>query len=259
MNKLAGRTGALAWAATGAAGRPALILIHSLGADSRMWTDQLPVFEGHRQLVRLDLPGHGSSDATEAEYTIEDLGLDVADVASAAGFERFDVCGISLGGMIALWMAANLRDRVERLIACNTGAKIGTEEGWSQRIGLVLGGGMAALRESVVPRFITTDLEHRRPHAHALVYEMFDGIDPVGYAGCCASLRDGDLRSSLSEIDAPTLLIGGTEDVATPPEVMRGLEKAIAGSKLALIEGAAHLSNIDQPERFNEEVAAVVG
>ncbi len=258
MRRLEGRTGDLAWDTAGALGDPGLILIHSLGADSRMWADQTPILRQRRRLIWFDLPGHGSSSAAEGEYSIESLARDATDVAKAAGVETFDVCGISLGGVVALWMAANQGDQVETLIACNTGAKIGTEEAWSQRIDTVLAGGMVALRESVVPRFITSDLERRRPQAHRLVYEMFDGVDPIGYAGCCASLRDADLRGSLGDIGVPTLLIGGTDDIATPPDVMRGLEESIPGSKLTLIEGAAHLSNIDQPERFNDAIAAVI-
>lgn len=256
MNRHRARTGDLAWEASGDTGYPGLVLIHSLGADSRMWHDQIAVLGRRRRLIWLDLPGHGSSTANERDYTIEDLGLDVVDVAGEAGLETFDICGISLGGAISLWLAANAGTRIDRLIACNTGAKIGTEEAWSQRIDAVLDGGMEAISEAVVPRFITADLEQRRPAAFDRVYEMFDRIDPIGYAGCCAALRDADLRGSLAEIDVPTLLVGGSEDIATPPEAMESLHRSIPGSRLTIIEGAAHLSNIDQPERFNQAVLA---
>lgn len=259
MNTLEARTGDLAWDTTGSQSRAGMVLIHSLGADSRMWWDQIPVFAEHRHLIWLDLPGHGSSSAAVGEYTVANLAADVIDVADTAGVERFDVCGISLGGVISLWMAANFAHRIESLIACNTGAKIGTEESWSQRIESVLSGGMASLREAVVPRFITKDLAERRPEAHELVYEMFDGIDPVGYAGCSAALRDADLRSVLGRIGSPTLLVGGTEDISTPPETMRALHRAVPGSRLRMIDGAAHLSNIDQPERFNEAIVEALG
>lgn len=258
MNNLEARTGVLAWDSAGDDEEPVMLLIHSLGADSRMWTDQMQAFLAHRRVIWADLPGHGSSRAARGEYSVESLALDYADVASAAGAESFDVCGISLGGIVSLWMAANLGDRVRKLIACNTAAKIGTEESWSDRIDKVLSGGMAALRDTVVPRFITSDLSDRRPQAYELVYEMFDAIDPVGYAGCCAALRDADLRSSLAGIETPTLLVGGTHDIATPPAVMHGLHQTIPGSDLAMIQGAAHLSNIDQPERFNQAVEAVL-
>lgn len=258
MNILEGRTGDLAWDTAGDHQLSALVLIHSLGADSRMWADQTPVFGEHRRLIWLDLPGHGSSTAAVGEYTIESLAHDVIDVAVNAGAEEFDVCGISLGGVISLWLAANSAGRIETLIACNTGAKIGTVESWSERIEAVLSGGMASLRNAVVPRFITPDLVVRRPDAHELVYEMFDAIDPIGYAGCSAALRDADLRGTLQTITSPTLLVGGSEDISTPPETMRALHRAVPGSRLAMIDGAAHLSNIDQPERFNEAVVAVL-
>jgi 3-oxoadipate enol-lactonase len=231
-----------------------MILIHSLGSGSGMWSDQITELQRVRRLVWVDLPGHGSSEAREGEYTVESLAMDIADVAEEAGLDTFDVCGISLGGLISLWMAVHLRDRVDRLIACNTGAKIGTEESWSQRIDAVLDGGMPAIRDTVVPRFITTDLERRRPEAYRRVYEMFDVIDPGGYAGCCAALRDADLRGVIGRIGAPTLLIGGDEDISTPPETMEQLRDAIPGSRLTIIDNAAHLSNVDQPERFNQAV-----
>lgn len=258
MNTIDLRAGSLAWDVTGDPGHPGMVLIHSLGADSRMWDDQIPELEAHRRLVRIDLPGHGQSEAREGDYTIESLSLDMADVASEVGLDTFDVCGISLGGAISLWMAINLPDKVDRLIACNTGAKIGTSDAWSERIESVLEGGMEAIRDAVVPRFITTDLEQRRPAAHRKVYEMFDAIDPIGYAGCCAALRDMDLRGELGRIKAPTLLIGGDEDISTPPESMEQLQESIAGSRLTLIERAAHLSNIDQPERFNRAVVSAL-
>ena len=252
MNTADLRTGALAWDVTGNTADRGLVLVHSLGADSRMWRDQISEFSRHRRLVTMDLPGHGGSSADEGEYSVETLALDIADIAAEAGLDTFDLCGISIGGVISLWMAINLPERVDRLIACNTGAKIGTEEAWSQRIEAVLAGGMDEIRDTVVPRFVTGDLEQRRPRAFRQVYEMFDGIDPVGYAGCCAALRDIDLRTSVTAIDKDTLLIGGAEDVATPPETMMSLQQSISGSRLTIIEGAAHLSNIDQPARFTE-------
>ena len=259
MNIFEARTGDLAWDTAGSPRQAGMILIHSLGADSRMWADQIPLFAEHRRLIWLDLPGHGSSSAAVGEYTIESLAADVMDLADTAGVERFDVCGISLGGVISLWMAANFAHRIETLIACNTGAKIGTAESWSQRIESVISGGMASLRDAVVPRFVTKDLAERRPEAHELVYEMFDGIDPVGYAGCSAALRDADLRSALGTIKSPTLFIGGTEDISTPPDAMQALHRAVPGSRLTMIVGAAHLSNIDQPERFNKAIVEALG
>lgn len=249
------RTGALSWDVSGSADAHGLLLIHSLGANKSMWDDQLAAFSKLRRVVTVDLPGHGESGAHAGEYSLEDLGLDVLDVAGAAGLDTFDVCGISLGGVIALWLAINRPEKVTHLIACNTAARIGTAEAWSERMEAVLNGGMASIRDGVVPRFITSDLGERRPEALSKVYEMFDSIDPLGYAGCCASLRHADLGDSLDQIGCPTLLIGGSEDVATPPEVTRELHGQIPASRIEVIDGAAHLSNIDQPEVFNRTVA----
>ncbi|MEX2654099.1 MAG: 3-oxoadipate enol-lactonase [Acidimicrobiia bacterium] len=254
MSNIEGRTGKISWEVSGGADSRGLLMIHSLGTDQRMWADQVPVLSDLRQVVTFDLPGHGTSRARSGEYSIDDLGNDALAVADAAGLGEFDLCGISLGGVIALWIAVNHPGRLGRLIACNTSSKVGSAELWAQRIDAVEEGGMSGIREAVVPRFVTADLGDRRPEAMELVWEMFDSVDPVGYIGCCAALRDADLTASLGDVDAPTLLIGGTEDVATPPQTMEKLADGIPHGRLHLIEGAAHLSNIDRPGAFNDVV-----
>lgn len=252
MSNIEGRTGTISWESSSGDASRGLLMIHSLGTDRRLWTDQIPALSSARRLVTFDLPGHGLSSARAGGYSVGDLGSDALAVADAAGLDEFDLCGISLGGVIALWIAVNHPHRLGRLIACNTSSKVGTAELWAQRIDDVEEGGMAGIREAVVPRFVTSDLVDRRPETMGLVWEMFDSIDPVGYIGCCAALRDADLTASLGDIEVPTLLIGGSEDVATPPQTMETLAAAIPHSQLHVIEGAAHLSNIDRPEPFND-------
>lgn len=254
MSMLVGRNGDISYSLTGDPDRPGLLLLHSLGAGSAMWADQLPDLAAIRRIITPDLPGHGGSGAQQGAYTLEDLCLDVLDVVDASGVDRFDVCGISLGGQMAIWLAANHPDRVSRLIACNTALRVGTHELWEERIRAVREGGMEGIREPVVARFITGDLFERRPDAYKLVHEMFGSIDPTGYAGCCAALRDCDLTETASRIACPTLLIGGSEDISTPPDRTAAIRDRIPGSQMAIIEHAAHLSNIDQPSAFNRTV-----
>lgn len=254
MSTIDGRTGRLSWDASGSDSDHGLLLIHSLGQDTRMWVEQLPFFAEKRRVVTVDLPGHGESTAEDREYTLEDLGLDVLDVADASGLDTFDVLGISLGGLIAMWLAIERPERVTHLIASNTAAKVGTADAWNERIEAVKEGGMKSIRDSVIPRFVTPELAGQRPHVMDQLHDMFESIDPAGYAGCCAALRDADLRDSVARIACPTLIIGGNRDVATPPEMVRELYESIPASRLELIADAAHLPNLDQPAEFTRLV-----
>jgi 3-oxoadipate enol-lactonase len=259
MSTVDARTGTLSWEVSDSPGDHGLLLIHSLGADTRMWVEQLPFFAEVRRVVAPDLPGHGRSGANDRDYSIEDLGQDMIDIADAAGFDTFDVCGISLGGMIAMWLAVNHPQRVTRLVACNTAAKIGTESSWNERIEAVREGGMESIRDAVIPRFVTPELAGTRPHVMDQIHAMFDSIDPIGYAGCCAALRDGDLRDSVAQIACPTLIIAGDRDISTTPEMVRELHDSIPASRMELLADAAHLSNLDQPAEFTRVVLGALG
>ncbi|MGA7271775.1 MAG: 3-oxoadipate enol-lactonase [Acidimicrobiia bacterium] len=253
------RTGTLWWAEEGDPDRDALVLLHSLGTDSSMWAAQLPVLRSRRRLITIDLPGHGRSAAGAGPYRLEDLGGSVLAVADRAGLDRFDVCGISLSGLIALWLAIEAPDRVTSMVAANTAARIGTPEFWSERIRATRNRGMEGICDSVVPRFVTPEFARHHPHHYRALEEAFVRIDPVGYVGCCAALRDGDVRDSVPTITCPSLIIGGEEDVATPPQEGMWLHEHIPASRIEIIAGASHLSNLDQPERFNQAVEDFLG
>jgi 3-oxoadipate enol-lactonase len=256
LSRIDTRTGTLWWKEEGDRHRPALVMLHSLGTDSSMWSGQVPMLASTRHLILIDLPGHGRSTALPGPYRMAELGRSVLAVADDAGLGQFDVCGISLSGMIALWLAIEAGDRVASLVAANTAARIGTPEFWSERMRNTETVGMEGIRESVVPRFVTADFSRGRPEDYREMERVFVDIDPVGYVGCCAALRDADLRDSVGTIARPTLVIGGDEDVATPPEEARWLHEHIPASRLEIIPAASHLSNLDQPERFNRAVGS---
>lgn len=254
MSRIEGRTGSLAWTTHGPEGERSLLLLHSLGTDSRMWTRQIPAFSRVRRVVTIDLPGHGGSTAAGGEYRLEDLGRDVLGMADSAGIDRFDLCGVSLGGLISLWLAIAAPDRVLTLVASNTAARVGSFEFWSERIRAVAELGMDGIRPNVLPRFFTPDFPERDPETFHSVEGVFNSVDPVGYAGCCAALRDADLRDRVAEIGCPTLIVAGDQDLATPPADSEFLSGRIAGSRIVVIPGAAHLANLDQPEVFTSAV-----
>lgn len=250
------RTGRLHWTDSDPGGARPLILIHSLGTDSTMWDDQVAAFSGRRRVVAIDLPGHGGSTAAAGDYRLEDLGQDVLTVADAAGLDDFDLCGISVGGLISLWLAVNAPGRVTTLVASNTAARVGTAEKWAERIAAVAEVGLAGILPMVVPGFVTKDFPARHPGSYRSLETTFAAVDPVGYTGCCAALRDADLTDVVAAIACPTLVVVGDQDLATPPPESEFLHGRIAGSRLKLVRGAAHLTNLEQPEVFNRAVLA---
>ena len=153
-------------------------------------------------------------------YTIRDLGEDILDVATTAGADEFDLCGMSLGGLISLWMAGHSPERVMSLIASNTAARIGSEEIWQARIDAVTEGGMEAVSEQALARFFTSSFASEHPEVFDRTSRALLATDPGGYAACCAALRDADLRELVEAIRCPTLVIGGSEDISTPPDAV---------------------------------------
>jgi 3-oxoadipate enol-lactonase len=249
-----GRTGTLTWYTVGEASARPMVLVHALGADSEMWEPQLPELSAMRRVVMVDLPGHGNSVAGPGPYTIRDLGEDILDVATTAGAGEFDLCGMSLGGLISIWIAGHSPERVMSLIASNTAARIGSEEIWQARIDAVTEGGMGAVSEQALGRFFTSSFASERSDLFDRTSRTLLATDPGGYAACCAALRDADLRELVEAIRCPTLVIGGTEDISTPPEESMWLQEHIHGSTLHILEGAPHFSNLEQPEAWMETV-----
>lgn len=233
----------------GKPGLPVLILSHSIGTDHAMWDLQVPDLLPLFQVLRYDTRGHGASDAPEGEYSIAQLGGDVITLANALRIERFAFCGLSMGGGIGQWLAANAPDRLKSLILANTSPTFGDPASWETRIEAVRKGGMAAIAETVMHRFFSAETLAESSEA-ASVRSVLLGMNPEGYLGCCAALRDADLESALSRIKVPTLIVVGDKDVSTPwaghGEV---LARNIENSCVVHLP-AAHISNIERPRTF---------
>lgn len=253
---MTGRTGSLAWAETGDSSARRLVMLHALGADMKMWEPQLPDLARLRRVITVDLPGHGTSTAASGPFTVSQLGEDILDIADAAGATSFDLCGVSLGGFISLWMAAHAPDRVTALVASNTAARIGSEEIWQARIDAVAEGGVAAVSEAALGRFFTPGFADIDPATYESSARTLLGTDPDAYMSCCAALRDADLRELVEAIRCPTLVIGGGADISTPPDQAEWLHEHIEGSRLALIDGAPHFANLERPEEWGGLVTA---
>jgi 3-oxoadipate enol-lactonase len=244
----------IAYEVTGRADEPALVLTHSIGADRSMWSPQIEVLAGKYRIVAVDSRGHGRSDSPPGPYRLEALAGDILAAAEAAGLGRFHLAGLSMGGQIALWAAAYRPELLLSVTAANTAARIADEEFWNARIEAVRNGGMAAIRETVLARFFSPGFRAAHPDWYGRSEEVLLATDPEGYAGCCAALAASDLGDVVRSIGVPTLLIGGELDVATAPAGMERLHTAIPGSRFRVLEGAAHISNLDRPEVFTEEL-----
>jgi 3-oxoadipate enol-lactonase len=239
----------IAYVTAGRPWRPALILTHSLGSDHRMWEVQAQALKEQYYIVSIDNIGHGESDVPTGDYTLADMAEGVLAVAAAEELDRFHYCGLSVGGITGQWIAVHHPDRLLSLTVCNTAAKIGAAELWSERIEIARTEGMAALADGVIARWFSPGFADRHAERFAQARATLLATDPAGYGGVCAALRDADLREEVGSISAPTLVIGGTKDQATPIEQARWLHEQIAGSQLIELD-AAHLSNLDRDAEF---------
>jgi len=234
---------------------PAIVFINSLGTDHRLWDAQVRTLIPTYRVVRFDFCGHGASEPPRGPVSIASLGTDVIALLDHLGIERAHVCGCSLGGMMALWLAAERPGRVASAVLANTGARIGTVDSWNARIETVRREGMEGVADSVLKRFLSAAFREREPRTAAKIGAMIRATDPRGYIAACMALRDADLDEIVGHVGVPTLVVAGALDAATPPSLGQQLHAGIDGSRLAIIPDAAHLTNVEQPEAFNAALA----
>lgn len=244
---------------TGDRAAPPLVLVNSLGTDLTMWDGQVAALSADHRLVRYDPRGHGRSPAPPGPYTLADLGSDLVALLDRLKIERVIACGISLGGLTALWLTVTHPERVDRLVLANTAARIGTREAWMERARTVRSEGTIAVADVVVDRFLSAGFRTRNSEIATRLRQRLVETDDEGYAACCLALAAADLRSAVTEVQAPVLVIGSTEDVATPPEGARWLHDRLPDSRLQLLEGCGHLSCLERPRAFNHAVLNFLG
>ena len=234
---------------------PVIVFSNSLGADFSMWEIQAATFGSRFHVVRYDTRGHGQSSVTPGPYSIAQLAGDVLALLDTLQLDRVHFCGLSMGGQIGQWLGMHAPNRLHKLILCNTGAKIGNEESWKARIDTVRSKGMKEVAPAVLARWFTLAYREKDPETVASILRALEANNPEGYAACSAAVRDFDSRSSLSQICVPTLVIAGAHDASTPPSDGRYLAEHIPGARYAELN-AAHLSNIEDRDRFNQEVGS---
>lgn len=238
---------AVHYAVDGPDDAPVLVLSNSLGTTMAMGEPQLRPLAERFRVVRYDHRGHGGSPVPAGPYRIDDLGGDVLALLDHLGVERASFCGLSLGGMTGMWLAAQAPDRVERLMLLCTSARLGPPAAWTDRAALVRAEGTTAVAATVVDRWLTPDLVRRDPDLVGRMRAMVAATPAEGYASCCEAIADLDLSGSLGAIRAPTLVIVGADDPAAPPDHGERIAAGIAGARVAVVQHAAHLANVQQP------------
>jgi 3-oxoadipate enol-lactonase len=234
---------------SGKPGGTVLVLANSLGSNLHMWDKVLPALESRHRVLRFDMRGHGESSVALEPFTIEQLGRDVLRLLDEVKVDRASVCGLSLGGVVALWLGIHAPGRLQRLIFANTAARIGSREMWEQRIGTVQDTGMSPLAAATIERWFTPTYRARHPEEMEQIRAMIAATDPQGYLACCAVLRDADLRPQIRAIEAASLVITGTHDPATPPSDGLALHAAIRGSRYLELD-SSHLSAWECADEF---------
>ena len=237
----------------GDAGAPFLVLPCSLGTSRELWDPAL--YAQHFRVLRYEHRGHGESETPPGPYTVEQLAGDALDLLDELGVERASWIGLSLGGMVAMWIAACAPERVDRLVLACTSARVPSPQVYAERAGVVRAQGVEPVADAVVARWFT-------PAASDELRARFRAIlvatPSEGYAGCCEAVADWDFGERLGDIVAPTLVVAGAEDESTPAAHTDLLVRRIPGARGTMLEGAAHLANLERPAAFAQAALAHV-
>jgi 3-oxoadipate enol-lactonase len=234
----------------GPAGAPVVVLSNSLGTTLAMWQPQMAALSEQLAVLRYDHPGHGAGRGAPAARTVEELARGVLATLDERGLERVSFCGLSLGGAVGMWLAAHAPERIDRLVLACTSARFGVPASWLERAATVRGEGMEAVADRILGFWFTPATLRDRPGLVREYRAMMVSADPEGYACCCEALAAWDPGAELGAITAPTLVLAGSEDPATPPAQAEAIRDAIPGARLHVLPGAGHLANLEQPDAF---------
>jgi 3-oxoadipate enol-lactonase len=235
----------------GDAAAPPLLLSNSLGTSIEMWEPQMPALAGRFRVIRYDSRGHGRSTVTPGPYTIEQVANDALGLLDALEIPRAHFCGLSMGGMVGMWLGVHAPQRIDRLVLANTAAKIGTADLWNARIDAVRKGGMTTIASAVLARWFSPQLLEAPTPIITRMRATLEGVSVDGYAASCAAVRDMDQRHLVGRIRAPTLVIVGTDDLAAPADDGRFVADQIPHARYVELP-AAHLSNVPAAPAFTQ-------
>lgn len=234
---------------------PAVVLSGSLGSTLALWEPLLPSLRDFR-VIRGDHRGHGGSPVPRGPYTLAELGSDVIRLLDRLRIVRASFCGVSLGGMAGMWLAANAPERVDRLVLLSTSARLGPAAAWHERARTVRRDGAEAVADAVVARWFTPGFRRREPDVVRSMTAMVASTPREGYAACCEAIAEWNFEEHLSRIRAPTLVIVGENDEATPAPHAHAIAGRISGARVVVLGDAAHVPIAEQPERLSTLVLA---
>lgn len=223
-----------------------IVFVNSLGCDMGIWDDVIPSLADRFLIIRYDKRGHGLS-ASPPGPKISDHAEDLAGLLTQLRLNTAIVVGISVGGMIAMSFAAQYPDRVRLLVLADTGLTIGAPETWNERINAIRQNGIESVADAVLGRWFTPDFVRDRPADYQGYRIMLTRIPAGGYTATCAAIRDANLTENARAIQARALVLGGEEDVVTPPATLKEVAGTLPHARMEVIEAAAHLPCIEQP------------
>jgi 3-oxoadipate enol-lactonase len=238
----------------GPAAGPVVTLSHSLATNLSMWDPQIPALVSRYRVLRYDTRGHGKTDAPGGPYSLEELAEDARALLQALGIARTHLVGLSMGGFIGQILALTYPRMLQSLVLCDTTSRVPPEAKgmWDERIRVAGTQGMEAHVEPTIGRWFTAPFREQRPDVVNPVRAMIRGTNPQGYIGCCHAIAALNLTDRLDGITAPTLIIVGEDDPATPVAASRTIHERIRGSELVILKSASHLANIEQVQSFNQ-------
>lgn len=229
---------------------PVLLMSTSLGSTLEMWEPQIAELSSHFRILRYDHRGHGGSDVPPGPYTIDRLGQDARELIEGLGVAPVAFCGLSMGGMVGMWLTANAQQLISRAVLANTTAYFDAPEIWNERMAAIKAGGMRTAAETTIERWLTQEYREEHPQITQQTFEMIANNPVAGYLAAAHAVRDIDLRAGLPGITTPVLVITGAADLSTPPAMGEAIVEAIPDARLAILD-AAHMSNIEKVDEFN--------
>jgi len=234
----------------GPAKAPVVLLMHSLGTNLHMWDPQAEALAKRYRVICMDMRGHGLSEVPPGPYTMDRLAKDGLALLDALGIEKAHLGGVSIGGHIAMRMAAMAPDRALSLLPCDTALSFGGAAGWQERMDIVAAKGLAAIADATVDRWV---LDQSLASSRGL-RRMLLATDPAGWLGCAAALREVTGQELIDKLRCPTTVVVGDRDPSTTPEAAQAIHAAIPGSKLVVIAEAAHIPNLERAEAMTRAV-----
>lgn len=241
----------------GKEGAPWLVLSHSLACSVRMWDPQIAALKDRYRILAYDTRGHGGTQATKGAYTLELLADDLHALLGHLKINSVHFCGLSMGGMIGQTFTLKYPGIFKSLTLADTSSRFSAEAApqWAERIKIVEEKGMAPIVEPTLQRWFTEPFRKSSPASVAAIGKLIASTTVAGYVGCCHAIPKINLTARLKEIKCPVLVLCGDQDPGTPPAMSEEIQRSAPGSKLVMIKQAAHLSNVEQPERFTKALS----